>query len=168
MKTHYKFKFYLNARHSVTFDDKYKSAKGIAGLEQTIKAEIRNNTDKPIDDIMIYITMADMNKHMTVNLEDYNADKPVVIGTLEARETKTVELPVRLVYVSKFYLYTTVVSSTTSQIVSSNAIPIEIVGNTMINKTMVQVISFATPIAILFLVLGLSAAYRRRNISAEG
>lgn len=142
-----------------------KSVSGVAGLEQTIKAEVKNNTDKPIDDVMVYITMADINKHMTVNLEDYSADKPVVIGTLGAGETKTVELPVRLVYVSKFYLYTTVVSSTSPQIVSSDAIPIEIIGNTMINKTMVQMISFATPIAVLFLVLVSSAAYRRRNIS---
>lgn len=138
-----------------------KSVKGIAGLEQTIKAEVKNETDRPIDDVMIYITMADMNKHMTVNLEDYNADKPVVIGTIAAGETKIVELPVRLVYVSDFYLYTTVVSSTSSQIVSSTAIPIEIIGNTMINKTMVQIISFVTPIVVLLLVLALTVRFRR-------
>ncbi len=140
-----------------------ESARGVAGLEQTIKAEVKNNTDRPIDDVMVYITMADINKHMTVNLEDYSADKPVVIGTLGAGETKTVELPVRLVYVSRFYLYTTVVSSTSPQIVSSNAIPIEIIGNTMINKTMVQLISLVTPIAILLLVLVFMAANKRKR-----
>ena len=128
------------------------SAEGYPGLEQTITAQITNNTDQPIDDVMVYITMADLNKHMTVNLEDYGADKPAVVGTLAAHEVKTVELPVRLVYVSKFYLYTTVVSSISSQIVSSNAIPIQIWGNTMIDKNIVQIVATSTPIAVLLCV----------------
>ncbi|MEI6580413.1 MAG: hypothetical protein WCN92_13255 [Eubacteriales bacterium] len=126
-----------------------KSAEGYPGMEQKIIAEVKNNTGKPIEDVMVYITMADINKHMTVNLEDYSADKPIVIGTLVANEAKTVELPVRLVYVSRFYLYTTVVSGTSTQIVSSDAIPVQIIGNTMINKTIVQIVSAVTPLTVL-------------------
>lgn len=46
--------------------------KDYPGREETIKAQIKNNTDKPIKDILVYITMADVKKNMTVNLEDYN------------------------------------------------------------------------------------------------
>lgn len=124
--------------------------KDYPGIEETIKVEIKNNTDKPIKDILVYITMADIKKNMTVNLEDYGADKPTVVNLLKPNETKTVELPIRFVYTSNYYLYTTAISKEFNQIVSSNSIPIEIMGNTKVDKNMVIVVSLAEPILLIF------------------
>ena len=124
--------------------------KNYPGIEKTIKAEIKNNTEKPIKDILVYITMTDIKKSMTVNLEDYSADKPVTVNLLNPNETKTVELPIRFVYTSNYYLYTTVISKQYKQIVSSNSIQIEIMGNTKVDKSMVMVVSFVEPILLIF------------------
>ncbi len=135
---------------------------GIAGIDETIKAEVTNNTGRDIQNLMTYITMADMDKHMTVNLEDYGADKPFVIGTLKAGDQVIVELPVRLVYVSRYYLYTTVVSGDSLSVYSSTAIPVEILGNTMISKGMVEGIAIAVPIVTGFFAFGSIALMRKR------
>lgn len=125
--------------------------KDYPGREETIKAQIKNNTDKPIKDILVYITMADIKKNMTVNLEDYSADKLVAVNSLQPNETKTVELPIRFVYTSNYYLYTTVVSKEYNQIISSDSIPIQITDNTKVHKNMVLMVSYIEPI---LLVLG--------------
>jgi hypothetical protein len=119
--------------------------KDYPGREEIIKAQIKNNTDKPIKDILFYITMADIKKNMTVNLEDYSADKPVTVNLLQPNETKVVELPIRFVYTSNYYLYTTAVSKEYNQIISSNSIPIEIMGNTKVDKNMVLLVSYIEP-----------------------
>jgi hypothetical protein len=123
--------------------------KDYPGREETIKAQIKNNTDKPIHNILVYITMADIKKNMTVNLEDYSADKPVSVDILEPYETKTVELPIRFVYTSNYYLYTTIVSKEYNQIISSDAVSIEILGNSKIDKNSVLMVSFIEPIVLI-------------------
>ena len=60
--------------------------------------------------------MADIKKDMTVNLEDYNADKPVSVNELKSGESTTIEIPVRFVYTSKYYLYVTLVTKNSNVI----------------------------------------------------
>ena len=138
--------------------------KDYPGREETIKAQIRNNTDKQIKDILVYITMADIKKSMTVNLEDYSADRPVTVNSLQPNETKTVELPIRFVYTSNYYLYTTVVSKQYNQSVSSDSIPIEIMGNTKVDKNMVMMISFVEPILLCFGTVFIMIRKKYKNI----
>ena len=124
--------------------------KDYPGREEVVKAQIKNNTDKPIEKVLVYITMADIKKNMTVNLEDYSADKPVTIDIIKPNETRVIELPVRFVYTSNYYLYTTVVSKEYNQIVSSNSIKVEIMGNTKIDKNMVMMITYLEPMLLIF------------------
>ena len=124
--------------------------KDYPGREEVVKVELKNNTDKPIEKVLVYITMADIKKNMTVNLEDYSADKPVTIDVLKPNETKIIELPVRFVYTSNYYLYTTVVSKEYNEIVSSDSIKVEIMGNTKIDKNMVMMITYLEPILLIF------------------
>lgn len=122
--------------------------KAYPGKEEVIKVQIKNNTDNPIHDLLVYITMADIKKNMTVNLEDYSADKPSSINIIQPGETKTVELPIRFVYTSNYYLYSTVVSKEFNNIASSTSIPIEIMGNTRIDKNMVVTVSYIEPVLL--------------------
>jgi hypothetical protein len=66
--------------------------KDYPGKEEVVKAEIKNNTDKTIKDLLVYITMADIKKNMTVNLEDYSADTPVAINVLQPNEIKIIAI----------------------------------------------------------------------------
>ena len=132
------------------------------GVETAVVARITNNSDYTISDILTYITMADLGKNWTVNLEDYSADKPEQITELKAGETIEVSLPIRFVYTSNYYLYVTVTSKQNADIYSSKAIPVEIMGNTKIDPTIVQVVSVGTPLLIVVLLLGKFRLDRRK------
>lgn len=123
--------------------------KGYPGLEQNVKVNVTNHTDQTVDHVMAYITMADLTKHWTVNLEDFSADQPVVIGSLKPQETKEVTLPIRFVYTNNYALYVTAMSSDDSAVYSSSSIPVEILGNTKVNTTYVQIVSIGEPLLLL-------------------
>jgi hypothetical protein len=115
---------------------------GFPGIEQIVKAKITNKTNANIPDVMAYITMADIRKHMTVNLEDYSAYKPIVLGELKAMESREIELPVRFVYTSSYFLYVTAVSTQIPSIQSSIAIPIDIISNSKMDIGSVRIVTF--------------------------
>lgn len=122
------------------------------GLETSVQAEITNLSDTELKNAMAYITMADIGKHMTVNLEDYGADVPILLDTLQPGQSVKVELPIRFVYTSQYKLYVTVSSDDDQQIHSSASIPVHILGNTQINPLFVQIVSIAMPVILLLLL----------------
>lgn len=136
--------------------------KDFPGREEVIKIRVKNNTSNDLHGLLVYITMADLNKNMTVNLEDYNADKPILVDTLKSGESQDIELPVRFVYTSKYYLYVTVANKENTTITSSVAIPIEIMGNTKINKVSAMSVAIAEPIVLLGLVGFVYGARRKK------
>lgn len=139
--------------------------KDYPGKETTVKAQVTNHTNQSIKDLVVYITMTDMGKKWTVNLEDYSADKPEQVKELGPGETKEVSLPIRFVYTSNYYLYVTAASADSLDIYSSNGIPIVIMGNTKIDPTTIQVVSIATPLIILFLVVLNFIKNRKKRIA---
>lgn len=139
--------------------------KDYPGKETTVKAQVTNHTNQSIKDLVVYITMADMGKKWTVNLEDYSADKPEQVKELGPGETKEVSLPIRFVYTSNYYLYVTAASADSLDIYSSNGIPIEIMGNTKIDPTTIQVVSIGTPLIILLLVMLNFTKNRKKRIA---
>jgi len=125
-----------------------------------IKLNIKNNTDKNLGHVFTYITMANLSKMWTVNLEDYGADQPTIIGAMKPYEEKVVELPIKLVYPADYYLYATVLSKDSNIITSSNAIPVTVLGNTKLVPLQVQAVSVAIP-SILLLTLFVMIIRRR-------
>lgn len=128
---------------------------GYAGKEETVRVQVTNTTDQSIKDILVYITMADLSKNSTVNLEDFNADKPVLIQNLGAKKSKILDLTVRFVYTSQYDLYVTAVSKEYRETVSSASIPVRIIGNTQVDKNQVLMLSVFEPLAVLLLLAGL-------------
>ncbi|MGG5252081.1 hypothetical protein ACQYAD_00775 [Neobacillus sp. SM06] len=135
------------------------------GFETKVDVKITNRTGTALTKAMVYITMADLGKHWTVNLEDYSADKPVPIPTLAPGQSIKLSLPVRFVYTSHYKLYVTVSSDTDLAIYSSNAIPVEILGNTKINPTLVSVVAMVEPLLLLAILL--FALLRGRKLKDE-
>jgi curved DNA-binding protein CbpA len=137
--------------------------KDYPGVEMNVVANVTNHSNEAIEDMMVYITMADLKKHWTVNLEDYSADQPITIGTLQPNETKKVNLPIRFVYTSSYHLYVTATGTKEPWIYSSSAIPIEIMGNTKINATVVQLVSIGEPVILLGVLVGLIRLRRKKQ-----
>jgi uncharacterized membrane protein len=123
------------------------------GKELKIKVKITNISNSEIKNVFTYITMANLSKNWTVNLEDYSADQPITIGTMKPHEEKIVNLPIQLVYTADYYLYTTVVSKENHVITSSDAIPVKIIGNTKIVPLQVQIVSIIMPSLLLLSLL---------------
>lgn len=142
-----------------------QQVKDYPGKETTVKAQITNHTSQSIKDLVVYITMVDMGKKWTVNLEDYSADQPQQVKELKPGETKEISLPIRFVYTSNYYLYVTATSAHSFDVYSSNGIPIEIMGNTKINPTIIQVVSIGTPLLILILVWMNFTKTKKRRIA---
>ena len=138
------------------------SIRDYPGREETVKVKVTNNSNEDVKQILAYITMADINKNMTVNLEDYSADKPVYIDSIKAGAAQIVELPIRFVYTSNYYLYVTVVTKDNMAITSSRAIPIEILGNTKINESLVMSVVVIEPILLLGMI-GVIYKIRRKK-----
>ncbi|XJZ26865.1 hypothetical protein ACF5W4_16250 [Bacillota bacterium Lsc_1132] len=134
------------------------------GFETKVNVKITNRTGHDLTKAMAYITMADLGKHWTVNLEDYSADKPLPIPTLAPGQSIKLSLPIRFVYTSHYKLYVTVSSDQDLAIYSSNAIPVEILGNTKINPALVTVIAIAEPFLLLLVLL--FTLLRSRSIKA--
>jgi predicted component of type VI protein secretion system len=135
------------------------------GIHVNVKAKVTNQTDQTIQDVMAYITLGNLSKHMTVNLEDFSADQAVVIGTLKANESKTIELPIQFVYVSEYYLYVTAMSSELPVISSSQAVPVHIVSNSHINPTAINTVMIGMPALLLLIICGIVVRrYQRRKV----
>lgn len=124
------------------------------GYKTTVKAQITNNSNDTVNNLVAYITMVDLTKNMTVNLEDYNADVPVTIPTLNGHESITIDLPIVLVYPDVFHLYVSVASLDTKTIISSDSITSHILTQSNINPTYVMVASISIPIIVFFSFLG--------------
>lgn len=139
--------------------------KDYPGFETTITAKITNHTNHPLTNAMTYITMADLGKHWTVNLEDYSADKPLRLKSLAPGESINVSLPIRFVYTSQYKLYVTVSSDTDMAIYSSNAIPVHILGNTKIDPIYVTTVSIAEPLIMLLLLGFVLLREKNRTVS---
>lgn len=139
-----------------------KSVEGFPGIDESIKVKIVNNGTSDLTDVLAYITMADIVKNMTVNLEDYNADKPVYLESIKIGEEVIVELPVRFVYTSNFYLYVTVITKNKKIISSSQAISIKILGNTKIDRNMVTYVVIGMPILLISIMISILFIRKKR------
>lgn len=138
--------------------------KNYPGYETNVVVKITNRSNHELTKAMAYITMADLGKHWTVNLEDYSADKPIQLKTLLPGQSTKVSLPIRFVYTSQYKLYVTVSSDSDMLIDSSNAIPIEILGNSKIDPTFVTVISIVEPLLLLLILL--FTLFRSKSLKA--
>jgi hypothetical protein len=146
----------VKAQESTNFDIQIVSPTEInefPGKDFKIKVKITNKTDADINNVFTYITMANLSKKWTVNLEDYSADAGTEIGTIKAHEEKIVELPITLVYTADYFLYATVVSKDSTVISSSNAIPVKVLGNTAIVPIQVGAVSITVPFLLLIALI---------------
>ncbi|MGD9910608.1 MAG: hypothetical protein AB7U79_08430 [Candidatus Izemoplasmatales bacterium] len=132
------------------------------GYETTIQAKVTNNTSTDLTNLVVYITMVDLTKNMTVNLEDYNASVPVVIDRLVANSSMTVDLPIILVYPDTFHLYVTVANVDTLTICSSDAIVTNIMSQASIDPTLITYVSSVTPVMTFLLALGVLINRKRK------
>ncbi len=64
-----------------------KTLNGTAGDYVTVNGTIKNTGDKPLQDIVTYLSLVDNETKLPVDLEDWSAEKGLHIGTIEANQT---------------------------------------------------------------------------------
>jgi len=139
------------------------------GLDIVVEAEIKNNSDKTIKDILLYTNMIDTKKNAVVDLGEFNSAKPIYIESLKPNESRIVKLPLNLVFTSsRYYLYVTGFSKDYNNVVSTKAVTIDIMGNSLVNKNKVIGLSVIEPIAILaVIVVSLLKKKSKRRLEAQ-
>jgi len=74
-----------------------RSLNGTAGDYVTITAQIRNTTSRPIDKVTTYLSLADEETKLPVDLEDWSAEKGLFIETIDAGQTLPLQWKIHFV-----------------------------------------------------------------------
>ena len=137
-----------------------KTLNGIAGDYVTIEGTITNTGDKPLHDIVTYLSLVDNGTKLPVDLEDWSAEKGLHIGTIDAGQTLPLNWQIHFVKAGTYSLIIIAEAAgydlpQTSGITKFNVNP-----KINLNPGQVLPVALGTPvilIAIMFLL-----AHRRR------
>ena len=134
-----------------------------AGIEATVTATVTNTSSSDVSGVLVYITMADITKGLTVNLEDFGATVPIAFDVIPSGETVTATLPIQFVYPDLYHLYVTAVTRGNEIVASSTAVPITVRSISSIDYTLVHVVVITTPAILLFGYLGAMLGRRKKT-----
>lgn len=94
----------------------------------TYTGTITNNSDKPITNVIAYISLANVTqgKEAPMDLEDWSANKAVKIDTIPPQGSYVGRWPMRLIDSGSYVAYITVVDKNTAKPMSSTMSSLEI------------------------------------------
>jgi hypothetical protein len=81
-----------------------KTLNGIAGDYVTVKAQITNTGQKPVGEIITYLSLVDTESKLPVDLEDWSAEKGLYIGMIDPGQTLPLEWQVHFVKAGTYSL----------------------------------------------------------------
>jgi hypothetical protein len=124
---------------------------------------ITNNTDKAVNNIIVYISLANVTpgKEAPLDLEDWSANKAIKVDTIPPRATYEGQWPMRLIDSGSYVAYITAVDKNDNMPVSSPMSHLEIKRVLRLNPNNVMPVAFGEPVALgmVFLLV----AFRRRK-----
>ncbi len=133
------------------------------GDKITYAGTITNNSDKAVNNIIAYISLANITqgKESPMDLEDWSANKAIKVDTIPAHGTYEGKWPMRLIDSGSYVAYITVVDKSDNVPISSTMSHLEIQRVLRLNPNNVLPIAFGEPILIgvFFMII----AVRRRN-----
>jgi hypothetical protein len=129
----------------------------------TYTGTITNNSDKPIANIIAYISLANVTqgKEAPMDLEDWSANKAIKIDTIPPRGTYTGQWPMRLIDSGSYVAYITVVDKNIATPISSAISPLEIKRLIRLNPHNILPVAIGEPVLIgaVFMLI----AFRREK-----
>lgn len=133
------------------------------GDKITFTGTITNNSDRAIDNIIAYISLANITqgKESPMDLEDWSANKAIKVDAIPAHGTYAGKWPMRLIDSGSYVAYITVVDKNDNVPISSTMSHLEIQRVLRLNPNNVLPIALGEPILIgaFFMII----VVRRRN-----
>ncbi len=123
------------------------------GLEKTLTVTVSNKTAASVQNLLIYVTMADVTRNLVVDLADFGATKVYTIDTLDPMKSITLQVPLKLAFTGDFYLYMTALAKDTGEVAFSRPIDVKIHGATAPSEGLVVIVSALVPGVLLLLLL---------------
>lgn len=137
-----------------------KTLSGTAGDFVMISGAIKNNGTAPLSNITTYLSMADNDTKLPVDLEDWSAEKGQYIGTIDAGQTLPLNWKIHFVKAGTYSLI--IVAE-----VAGNEIPqvssitqFKVSPKINLNPANVLPVALGTPIVLIFVLFLLT--YRRK------
>jgi len=135
---------------------------GTAGDYVTVKAQITNTGENPLNDVTTYLSLMDMDNKMPVDLEDWSVEKGLYIETIESQQTLPLEWKIHFIKAGTYALV--IIAETPSSAVPqvSTLTQFKVNPKRNLNPGQVLPVALGTPIVLIFILLILS--YKRRVI----
>jgi len=137
-----------------------KTLSGIAGDFVMVNGTIKNNGTQPLSNITTYLSMADNDTKLPVDLEDWSAEKGQYIGTIDVGQTLPLNWRIHFVKAGTYSLI--IVAE-----VAGNEIPqvssitqFKVNPKINLNPANVLPVALGTPIVLIFVLFLLT--YRRK------
>ncbi|MHB8910307.1 MAG: hypothetical protein ACYDAA_15650 [Syntrophales bacterium] len=116
----------------------------------TYTGTIINNSDKPITNVIAYISLANVTqgKEAPMDLEDWSANKAILIDALPPHGVYAGKWPMRLIDSGSYVAYITVVDKNVTTPISSAMSPLEIKRLIRLNPHNILPVAIGEPILI--------------------
>lgn len=138
------------------------SLNGIAGDFVTVKAQIRNTGDKSLSGIITYLSMVDNDNKLPVDLEDWSAEKGVVIKAIKSGETLPLIWKIHFVKAGQYTLLIVATDSNAENPQVSSAVHFHVKDKINLNPGKVLPVAIGMPLVLLIIMLIIN--YRRRRV----
>ena len=111
---------------------------------------ITNNSDRPIDNIIAYISLANITpgKEAPLDLEDWSANKAIKVDTIPPHGTYEGQWPMRLIDSGSYVAYITVVDKNDNVPVTSPMSRLEVKRVIRLNPNNVLPVAIGEPVAL--------------------
>jgi hypothetical protein len=135
------------------------------GDKITYVGKITNNSDRAIDNIIAYISLANITpgKEAPLDLEDWSANKAIKVDTIPSHGTYEGKWPMRLIDSGSYVAYITVVDKNDNTPISSALSHLEIKRVLRLNPNNVLPVAIGEPV-VLGMVFMLVAFRRRKRV----
>lgn len=135
---------------------------GKAGDYVTVKAQISNIGNKPLNDITTYLSLMDRDNKMPVDLEDWSVEKGLYIETIEAQQALPLEWKIHLIKSGSYSLLILAVTPSSPIPPVSVITQFTVTPKRNLNPGHVLPVALGAPLLLTLILLLLS--YKRRVI----
>jgi hypothetical protein len=154
---------FASAAGRITVSINPPSIQANMGDKITYTGTITNNSDRAIDNIIAYISLANITpgKEAPLDLEDWSANKAIKVDTIPPHGACEGQWPMRLIDSGSYVAYITVVDKNDNTPVSSDMSHLEIKRILRLNPNNVLPVAIGEPVALGMVFM--FVAFRRRK-----
>jgi len=129
------------------------------------EGEVTNTGKETLEGLVVYLSLVSLEKgnEHPVDLEDWSAQKAVLIERLLPGEVNRQQWPMRLISSGRFALALTVVEAGTTKPVISDLVEFNVLPKKLISSSRILPVAIGEPLLILILILAVNQTKRLRH-----